>query len=372
MAIADRVGYPVVVKAQVHVGGRGKAGGVKLANDAAECREHATNILGLDIKGHIVKTIWIEKASDIAEEYYASFTLDRSAKKYLGMLSAQGGVEIEAVAEENPDAIAKIWVDPAGRRSEACVPRLGRGGGAQPCRHRRRGRHPHEALHRLRRGRRRSRRDQSAHPQAHRRGPRTRRQGQPRRQRRLRAPGVLRVRRHAAPHRSRGSAHEIGPAVRGPRRRRRTSSRNGAGLAEHRRRDQSVEGAPANFLDPWRRRRRRPGHSRTIRRWSIFINIFGGITRGEEVANGIIEARANGRVSIDHPSWCVSMARTPTKVAILEPALTDKLMMEPTMLAAVRKAATDRAGETRLAAPTDRAFSSMRAPRSSTGDRFDR
>jgi succinyl-CoA synthetase beta subunit len=112
VAAADRIGYPVVVKAQVHVGGRGKAGGVKLANNTEEAREHAGNILGLDIKGHIVKTIWIESASDIAEEYYASFTLDRAAKKHLGMLSAEGGVEIETVAEENPDAIAKIWIDP--------------------------------------------------------------------------------------------------------------------------------------------------------------------------------------------------------------------------------------------------------------------
>jgi succinyl-CoA synthetase beta subunit len=112
VAIANRIGYPVVVKAQVHVGGRGKAGGVKLAADEAEVREHAGNILGLDIKGHVVRTIWIEVASDIAEEYYASFTLDRSAKKHLGMLSAEGGVEIETVAEDNPDAIAKIWIDP--------------------------------------------------------------------------------------------------------------------------------------------------------------------------------------------------------------------------------------------------------------------
>ncbi len=113
VAVADRVGYPVVVKAQVHVGGRGKAGGVKLAKDAEEARFHAGNILGLDIKGHVVKVLWVEHASDIEEEYYASFTLDRSAKKHLGMLSAQGGVEIEAVAATAPDAIAKMWVDPA-------------------------------------------------------------------------------------------------------------------------------------------------------------------------------------------------------------------------------------------------------------------
>ncbi|MBK6855707.1 MAG: ADP-forming succinate--CoA ligase subunit beta [Microthrixaceae bacterium] len=118
VAAAERIGYPVVIKAQVHVGGRGKAGGVKLAANADEAREHAGNIIGLDIKGHIVKTVWVEFASDIAEEYYASFTLDRSAKKHLGMLSAQGGVEIETVAETDPDAIAKIWIDPVDGLSE--------------------------------------------------------------------------------------------------------------------------------------------------------------------------------------------------------------------------------------------------------------
>jgi succinyl-CoA synthetase beta subunit len=112
LAVAERVGYPVVVKAQVKVGGRGKAGGVKLATNADEVREHAGNILGLDIKGHVVKRLWIERSSDIQKEYYASFTLDRQNKTHLGMLSAQGGVEIEVVAEENPDAIAMLQVDP--------------------------------------------------------------------------------------------------------------------------------------------------------------------------------------------------------------------------------------------------------------------
>ncbi len=112
VAAADRVGYPVVVKAQVQVGGRGKAGGIKLASNADEARRYATDIIGMDIKGHTVHVVWIEHASDIAEEYYASFTLDRSAKKYLGMLSAQGGVEIEEVAATDPDAIAKIHIDP--------------------------------------------------------------------------------------------------------------------------------------------------------------------------------------------------------------------------------------------------------------------
>jgi succinyl-CoA synthetase beta subunit len=109
---AEAAGYPVVVKAQVQVGGRGKAGGIKLANDAAEVRLHAGNILGMDIKGHVVKRVWVEHASDIAEEYYASFTLDRSAKKHLLMLSAEGGVEIETVAETNPEAIVMLHIDP--------------------------------------------------------------------------------------------------------------------------------------------------------------------------------------------------------------------------------------------------------------------
>jgi succinyl-CoA synthetase beta subunit len=112
VAVAERIGYPVVVKAQVKVGGRGKAGGVKLADNIDEVRLHAGNILGLDIKGHIVRRIWIERSSDISKEYYASFTLDRPNKTHLGMLSAQGGVEIEVVAEENPDAIAFISIDP--------------------------------------------------------------------------------------------------------------------------------------------------------------------------------------------------------------------------------------------------------------------
>ena len=112
-------GYPVVVKAQVQVGGRGKAGGVKLAANADEVRLHAGNILGLDIKGHVVRRLWVEHASDIAKEYYASFTLDRAAKKYLAMVSAMGGVEIEAVAEEDPAAIARMHIDPSVGFTEA-------------------------------------------------------------------------------------------------------------------------------------------------------------------------------------------------------------------------------------------------------------
>ncbi len=117
--VAESAKYPVVVKAQVQVGGRGKAGGIKLANNADEVRLHAGNILGMDIKGHVVKRLWVEHASDIAEEYYASFTLDRAAKKHLLMLSAQGGVDIEEVAEKDPDAIVKLHVNPVEGLSEA-------------------------------------------------------------------------------------------------------------------------------------------------------------------------------------------------------------------------------------------------------------
>jgi len=118
---ADRIGYPVVVKAQVHVGGRGKAGGIQLASDPASVRTHADHILGMNIRGHVVGTLWIERASDIAEEYYASFTLDRSAKLHLGMLSARGGVDIEQVAAEAPEAIARLQVDPVDGLSEAAA-----------------------------------------------------------------------------------------------------------------------------------------------------------------------------------------------------------------------------------------------------------
>ncbi len=102
VAAAEAAGYPVVIKAQVQVGGRGKAGGIKLADNADEVRLHAGNIIGMDIKGHTVNVVWVEHASDISEEYYASFTLDRSAKQHMLMLSAEGGVEIEAVAVDEP------------------------------------------------------------------------------------------------------------------------------------------------------------------------------------------------------------------------------------------------------------------------------
>jgi succinyl-CoA synthetase beta subunit len=109
---ARELGFPCVVKAQVQIGGRGKAGGIKVANSAEEAEEHAKAILGMDIRGHTVHELWIERASDIAAEYYASIVFDRSAKAPLVMLSTKGGMDIEEVAEEDPGAIARLHVDP--------------------------------------------------------------------------------------------------------------------------------------------------------------------------------------------------------------------------------------------------------------------
>ncbi len=110
-AIATEIGRPVMVKAQVKIGGRGKAGGVKYAATPEDAYEHAKNILGLDIKGHIVKKLLVAEASDIAEEYYISFLLDRANRTYLAMCSVEGGMEIEEVAATKPDRLAKVPVD---------------------------------------------------------------------------------------------------------------------------------------------------------------------------------------------------------------------------------------------------------------------
>jgi succinyl-CoA synthetase beta subunit len=341
VAAAERIGYPVVVKAQVQVGGRGKAGGIKLAADADEVRTHASDILGMDIKGHTVETLWIELASDIDEEYYASFTLDRSAKKHLGMLSAEGGVEIEAVARENPDAIAKVWVDPVDglteQQARAWVaaaelnPRATEGavdilrklytayveGDADlveinPLILKPTGevhaldakvtldgnslfRHPDYATYEATQVR--DEREQAAHDK-----------------------GLQYV----------GLDGYVGVIA------------NGAGLAMS-----TVDivnqvgGEPANFLDIG------GGASAEVMTGalevitndpevrSIFINIFGGITKGEEVANGIVAAL--GRVQIDVPI-VIRLDGTNADLGrkILEPHLSDRLQMQPTMLEAAQ------------------------------------
>ena len=111
-AAAEELGGPVVVKAQVLTGGRGKAGGIKLAESPDEAEARARDILGLDIRGHVVRRLWIERASDIAREYYLSITFDRGEKKALLMFTTEGGVEIEEVAETKPEALVRLHVDP--------------------------------------------------------------------------------------------------------------------------------------------------------------------------------------------------------------------------------------------------------------------
>jgi succinyl-CoA synthetase beta subunit len=343
VAAAEKLTYPVVVKAQVQVGGRGKAGGVKLANDVDEVREHASNILGLDIKGHVVKRIWIETASDIAEEYYASFTLDRSAKKHLGMLSAEGGVEIESVAETNPDAIAKIWVDPAEGLSEEQArawvvaaklnPKATEGaidilrklytayvdGDADLCEINPLILTPDDRVHALDA---KVTLDDNAdfrHPERD----------------VWRGLEVRDAREELAHEKGLqyvGLDGTVGIIA------------NGAGLAMSTCDVvNQVGGSPANFLDIG------GGASADVmanaldvinsdeKVKAIFINIFGGITRGEEVANGIVQAL--GRVDIKAPI-VIRLDGTNAEEGrkILEPHLSDRLRSAPTMLEAANQA----------------------------------
>jgi succinyl-CoA synthetase beta subunit len=343
VAIAERIGYPVVIKAQVHTGGRGKAGGVKLANDAGECRHHAGNILGLDIRGHVVRTIWVERASEIAEEYYASFTLDRSAKKHLGMLSAQGGVEIEAVAESDPDAIARIHVDPVDGLSEAACREWVAAAGLNPAategavdillklyRAYTEGDadlveinplilKPTGEVHALDAKVSLDANANFRHPD-HEQYDAT----QPRDEREAAA--------HAKGLQYVGLEGDVGVIA------------NGAGLAMS-----TVDvvnqvgGRPANFLDVGGGANAdvMAGALEVINNdpavRSILINIFGGITRGEEVANGIIEAM--GRVDIEAPIVIrLDGTNADEGRELLRPHLSDRLMMEATMLDAARRA----------------------------------
>jgi succinyl-CoA synthetase beta subunit len=341
VAAAEKIGYPVVVKAQVQVGGRGKAGGVKLANDVDEARLHAGNILGMDIKGHIVETVWIELASDIAEEYYASFTLDRSAKKHLGMLSAQGGVEIEAVAESDPDAIAKIWIDPVDGLTEAAArtwvaeaklnPAATEGtvdillklytayteGDADLCEINPLILKPTGEVHALDAKVTLDGNSTFRHPEYE----------------AYEATQVRDEREEAAHEKGLqyvGLDGFVGVIA------------NGAGLAMS-----TVDivnqvgGKPANFLDIGGGANAdvMAGALEVINNdpevKSIFINIFGGITKGDEVANGIVTAM--GRVQIDVPIVIrLDGTNADEGRAILEPHLSDKLQLAPTMVEAAQ------------------------------------
>jgi succinyl-CoA synthetase beta subunit len=128
-AAAERLGGPVMVKAQVKAGGRGKAGGVKFAATPDDAEAHAANILGMDIKGHTVHTVLVSEAADIGEEYYFSFLLDRANRSYLAMCSAEGGMEIEQLAVEKPEALARVPVDPVAGVDEAKAREIAEKGG---------------------------------------------------------------------------------------------------------------------------------------------------------------------------------------------------------------------------------------------------
>ena len=340
---AERLGTPVMGKAQVHTGGRGKAGGIKFAATLDDVRTHASDILGLDIRGHVVGRVWIEKASDIADEYYASFTLDRSAKKHLGMLSAEGGVEIETVAVENPDAIAKVWVDPVDGLDEATardwvaaanLPEAAVEGTVDvllklyaayvdgdadlveinPLILTPEGRiHVLDAKVTLDANSVFRHEDYAAYDET---------QTRDERETAAHARGLQYV----------GLDGSVGVIA------------NGAGLALS-----TVDvvnqvgGSPANFLDigGGANAEVMAGALEVINNdpavRSIFINIFGGITRGEEVANGIVEALE--RVAIDAPIVIrLDGTNADEGRTILEPHLSDVLQMAPTMLDAARRA----------------------------------
>jgi succinyl-CoA synthetase beta subunit len=340
---AEQVGYPVVVKAQVLVGGRGKAGGIKLAADAEEVRGHASRILGMDIRGHVVRRLWIERASDIAREYYVSFTLDRAARLHLGMVSARGGIDIEEVAREDPGAIARLHVDPVeGLDEETARALVDRAGLDEVARDQAAsillklyrcyvegdadlvevnpliltgdGRvHALDAKVTL---------DGSAafrHPEwVEFSGTEVLDE----RERLAREKGLQYI----------GLSGDVGIIA------------NGAGLAMstldvvH-----QVGGAPANFLDIGGGARAEVmanaleviGSDENVK--SIFVNIFGGITRGEEVANGIVQAL--GRVALRAPI-VVRLDGTNADQGreILAGHVSDRLISRPTMLEAARTA----------------------------------
>ena len=343
VAIAEKAGYPVVVKAQVQVGGRGKAGGIKLAENAAEVRLHAGNILGMDIKGHRVDIIWVEHASDIAEEYYASFTLDRSAKKYLGMLSAQGGVEIEAVAETDPDAIAKIWIDPVDGLTEATARAWVQAAKLNPAAED----GAVDILLKLYLAYTEGDADLveinplilTPDGRVHALDAKVTLDGNSE----FRHPDYSQYDATQVRDERETAAHEKGLQYVGL-----EGSvgviANGAGLAMS-----TVDvvnqvgGKAANFLDigGGANAAVMAGALEVINNdpnvRAIFINIFGGITRGEEVANGILGALE--RVSIDSPIVIrLDGTNADEGRAILKPHLSDTLQMAPTMLEAARTA----------------------------------
>ena len=292
----------VVVKAQVKVGGRGKAGGVKLARSADDAAEKATEILGMDIKGHTVHRVMIAAGAKIATEFYFSLLLDRAERRYLAMCSVEGGMDIEQLAVERPDALAKVAVDPRTGIDQAKADEIVAAAGFD-AEHRPQGRRgAADAVDRLPQRGRHARRGEPAGPHRGRRDRRARRQGHARRERGLPAPGARR-RSRTPPRRTRSRPRakeedlnyvkldgEVGIIG------------NGAGLVMSTLDVVAYAGEahggvkPANFLDIG------GGASAEIMAAgldiiltdpqvkSVFVNVFGGITACDAVANGIVAA----------------------------------------------------------------------------------
>ena len=260
----------MVVKAQVKAGGRGKAGGVKLAKTPDEAEQHAEAILGMEIKGLTVNRVLIAPAASIEEEYYFSFLLDRANRQYLCIASVEGGVEIEEVAKTNPDAVKKIPIDPGTGVDEAKAREIVADAKFPEPLTEQAVDDGAAALGRLRRGGRHAGRGQPAGPARGRRARGARRQGVARRQRRLPARGPRGVRDPRGGRPARGEGQGQGPQLRQARRRgRHHRQRRGPGHVDARRgrvRRREARRRQAGQLPRHRRRRQRAGDGRRPRR----------------------------------------------------------------------------------------------------------
>ena len=344
-AAAEELGGPVVVKAQVLTGGRGKAGGVKLAEDPADAEQKARDIIGLDIRGHVVEKVWIEQASDIAKEYYLSITFDRGAKKPLFMFTTQGGVEIEEVAENDPDALVRLHVDALEGFQPWIARRLVYGAGVdRPVRAEADRRDHREALSLLRRVGRDAHRDQPADRDAGRRGEGARLEVHGRRQRALPPSRHRGVPRHGRSRPARGVRAREGRHLRQARRLGRHPRQRRRALDVDRRRRRRRRRQARELLRP-RRRRQRGGRRRRARGDHAATRRS---SRSSSTSSAGSRAATRSRAASSRRS-SACRSRRPIVVRldgtnaeegrqILADAAPPNLHVEPTMLEAAKKA----------------------------------
>ena len=325
-------------------GGRGKAGGVKLAEDPADAEQKARDIIGLDIRGHVVEKVWIEQASDIAKEYYLSITFDRGAKQPLFMFTTQGGVEIEEVAENDPDALVRLHVDALEGFQPWIARRLVYGAGVdRPVRAEADRRDHREALSLLRRVRRDAHRDQSADRDAGRRGEGARLEVHGRRQRALPSsrhrgvprPGRRRPARGAGAREGRHlrQARRLG---RHPRQRRRALDVDGRRRGRRRRQARELLRPRRRRQRRRRRRRARGDHARPAGQ----VDLLQHLRRDHALRRGRARHPRGARADAD-----LDADRRPPRrherrggPQILSDAAPPNLHVEPTMLEAAKKA----------------------------------